>query len=40
MQLHFAQEPIEPVHFNAHDVTIQGKKVVDWYTNYLIDVQD
>jgi restriction endonuclease len=38
--LHFAQEPIESVHFNAQDLTIQGKKVLDWFTNYLLDKQD
>lgn len=40
IQLHFAQEPIEPVHFDAHDAKIQGKKIMDWFTNYLLDTQD
>lgn len=40
IHLHFAQEPIEVAPFNVHDVTIQGKKVIDWFTNYLLDHQD
>lgn len=37
VSLHFANEPSTPVHFNAEDLTIRGKKVLDWFTNYLID---
>ncbi len=40
MTLHFFNEPIEPIHFSATDVTIQGKKVIDWFTNHLLDNQD
>lgn len=40
IHLHFAQEPTEAPPFNVHDVTIQGKKVIDWFTNYLLDHQD
>jgi hypothetical protein len=38
--LQFAQAPTEPVHFNAQDLTIGGKKVLDWFTNYLLDRQE
>jgi hypothetical protein len=37
LTLHFVDEPAQPVHFDAGQVTIAGKKVVDWFTNYLID---
>jgi hypothetical protein len=37
VSLHFANEPSTPVHFNAEDLTIRGKKVLDWFTNYLLD---
>jgi len=37
VRLHFAQEPSEAVHFNAQDLTIRGKNVLDWFTNYLLD---
>lgn len=40
ISVHFAQEPVEPVNFNAKDVTIQGKTILDWFTNYLLDTQD
>jgi len=35
--LHFKEEPSKLVHFNAQDLRIQGKKVIDWFTNYLLD---
>lgn len=35
--LHFVEDPIYPVHFSAQEITIQGKKVLDWFTNYLLD---
>ena len=38
--LQFAKQPAEPVHFNAHDLTIGGKKVLDWFTNYLLGKQN
>ncbi|MEW5757440.1 MAG: restriction endonuclease [Pseudomonadota bacterium] len=31
VSLHFANEPSTPVHFNAEDLTIRGKKVLDWF---------
>ncbi len=40
ISLHFSQEPLEPVHFNAQELTIDGKKVLDWFTNYLLDKED
>lgn len=39
VRLHFANEPSEPVYFNAEDLTIRGKKVLDWFTNYLLDTE-
>ena len=39
VSLHFANEPSTPVHFNAEDLTIRGKKVLDWFTNYLLNTE-
>lgn len=36
----FVNEPKEPVHFNAEEVNIDGKPVLDWFKNYLLDKQD
>lgn len=35
--LHYVSEPMQPVHFDAGEITISGKKVIDWFTNYLLD---
>lgn len=35
--LHFAQDPLEPVHFNVDELAIDGKRVLDWFTNHLLD---
>jgi hypothetical protein len=35
----FAASPIEAAPYNAEDVKIQGKKVLDWFTNHLLDIQ-
>ena len=35
--LQFKNEPNEPVNFDAKELSIGGKKVIDWFTNYLID---
>ncbi|NRF85546.1 restriction endonuclease [Burkholderia gladioli] len=35
--LHFANQPTEAVHFSADELTVRGKKVFDWFTNYLLD---
>ena len=37
LSLHFVNEPAQPVHFDAENVTIAGKRVIDWFTNYLLD---
>ncbi len=37
VKLYFAINPDEPVRFNAQDLTISGKEVLSWFTNYLID---
>jgi hypothetical protein len=37
VSLHVANEPSTPVQFNAEDLTIRGKRVLDWFTNYLLD---
>lgn len=39
-QLQFAQQPTTPVNFDANELHIGGKRVLDWYTNYLIDNED
>jgi len=38
--LHFAHEPANAVHFSAETLTIREKKVLDWFTNYLLDKDD
>lgn len=35
--LHYVNEPLQPVHFDAAEITIAGKKVIDWFKNYLLD---
>lgn len=37
VQLHFAKEPVVPIKFDANALLINGKKVLDWYTNFLLD---
>lgn len=37
LTLLFVTEPDKPVTFNAQNVIINGKRVIDWFTNYLID---
>ncbi len=37
ISLHFAEPPIEPVVFAADQLMINGKRVLDWFTNYLLD---
>ncbi|MCA8047511.1 restriction endonuclease [Burkholderia arboris] len=38
--LHFVIEPVQPVHFDAAEISIAGKKVIDWFMNYLLDSTD
>lgn len=38
--LHYVQEPIEPIPFHVEGVTVHGKKVLDWFTNFLLDHHD
>jgi hypothetical protein len=38
--LRFATEPKTPVSFKAERITIGGKRVLDWFTNYLLDHED
>lgn len=35
--LHFADPTVGNVDFHANEITIGGKKVIDWFTNYLLD---
>lgn len=35
--LHFVQPPVEAVTFDPNELHINGKRVLDWYTNYLLD---
>lgn len=35
--LHFEEPPTSPVSFRAEDLKIHGQKVLDWFTNYLLD---
>lgn len=35
--LHFSDDPLERVVFEAKELTIGGKRVIDWFTNYLLD---
>jgi len=37
VELHYVNEPVQPVHFDAAEITIAGKKVIDWFKNYLLD---
>lgn len=37
LTLHYVNEPSQPVHFDAGEITISGKKVIDWFKNYLLD---
>ncbi len=34
--LHFEKNPDPQITFNANDIKIKGKRVLDWFTNYLI----
>ena len=34
--LRFVKEPAEPLSFRAEELRIGGKKVIDWFTNYLL----
>jgi len=36
IQLHFSTPPIKPVIFDARDLKIYNKSVLDWFTNYLL----
>jgi hypothetical protein len=36
IQLHFVTEPKIAIRFAAEDVAINGKRVIDWFKNYLI----
>ncbi|MGA4073544.1 restriction endonuclease [Ralstonia nicotianae] len=38
--LHFVDESVQSVHFDAAEITIAGKKVIDWFMNYLLDSMD
>jgi Restriction endonuclease len=33
--LRFVEEPTEPIAFRVEDLRIGGKKIMDWFTNYL-----
>jgi hypothetical protein len=35
--LHFLIDPAKPVSFHADNLRINGRSVLDWFTNYLID---
>lgn len=37
IRLHFSEQPNEPVNFNAKNLKINGKSVLDWFTNYLLE---
>jgi hypothetical protein len=34
--LKYVEEPAEPLTFRAEDLRINGKRIVDWFTNYLL----
>lgn len=36
VRLRFVKEPAGPVSFNAEALTIDGKRVIDWFTNHLL----
>lgn len=40
VQLHFAEPPANPVNFDANVLRINGNRVLDWYTNYLLDHEE
>jgi hypothetical protein len=35
-QVHFVQEPPSPIQLDADEVTINGKRVIDWFKNRLL----
>ena len=35
--LHFEEPPASPVSFRAEELKIRGHKVLDWFTNYLLN---
>jgi len=37
VQLHFVEQPSVPAVFDVGELRINGKRVLDWYTNYLLD---
>ncbi len=37
LTLDFVVQPDPPITFNAQDVMIEGKRVIDWFTNYLTE---
>lgn len=37
--LRFVDEPLTPICFDAEALTIAGKKVLDWFTNYLLTLE-
>lgn len=37
LTLDFVVQPENTIKFDAQDVTISGKRVIDWFTNYLIE---
>lgn len=37
LTLDFVAQPETPVTFNPQDVTVEEKRVIDWFTNYLIE---
>jgi len=37
VSLAFAQDPGVPVPFKSEELTVGGKRVLDWFTNYLLD---
>ena len=38
--LHFVSEPNPPVKFRAETLRIGGRRVIDWFTNHLLDQED
>lgn len=37
LTLDFVVQPDNPIAFNAQDVSAKGKRVIDWFTNYLTE---
>lgn len=37
VSIHLAFEPLEPVEFQAEELTIGGRRILDWFKNYLLD---